>query len=155
MKKRTGFQVMLSLIGLVKPLMGFMVLAIAMGLAGHLCAAFLTVLGGYGVAHVLGWQMGISLPMLFGVMILLAVLRGILRYGEQACNHFIAFKLLALIREKVFRALRRLTPAKLEGKGKGDLISVIASDMSCWKSFMPTPFPRWPLLRCFPCCSPC
>ena len=59
MKKRTGFQVMLSLIGLVKPLMGFMVLAIAMGLAGHLCA-FLTVLGGYGVAHVLGWQMGIS-----------------------------------------------------------------------------------------------
>lgn len=135
MKKRTGFQVMLSLIGLVKPLMGFMVLAIAMGLAGHLCAAFLTVLGGYGVAHVLGWQMEVSLPMLFGVMILLAVLRGILRYGEQACNHFIAFKLLALIREKVFRALRRLAPAKLEGKGKGDLISVITSDIELLEVF--------------------
>ena len=135
MKKRTGFQVMLSLIGLVKPLMGFMVLAIAMGLAGHLCAAFLTVLGGYGVAHVLGWQMEVSLPMLFGVMILLAVLRGMLRYGEQACNHFIAFKLLALIREKVFRALRRLAPAKLEGKGKGDLISVITSDIELLEVF--------------------
>ena len=135
MKKRTGFQVMLSLIGLVKPLMGFMVLAIAMGLAGHLCAAFLTVLGGYGVAHVLGWQMEVSLPMLFGVMILLAVLRGILRYGEQACNHFIAFKLLALIREKVFRTLRRLAPAKLEGKGKGDLISVITSDIELLEVF--------------------
>ncbi len=83
MKKRTGFQVMLSLIGLVKPLMGFMVLAIAMGLAGHLCAAFLTVLGGYGVAHVLGWQMEVSLPMLFGVMILLAVLRGFCVMGNR------------------------------------------------------------------------
>lgn len=73
--------------------------------------------------------------MLFGVMILLAVLRGILRYGEQACNHFIAFKLLALIREKVFRALRRLAPAKLEGKGKGDLISVITSDIELLEVF--------------------
>ena len=55
--------------------------------------------------------------MLFGVMILLAVLRGMLRYGEQACNHFIAFKLLALIREKVFRALRRLCPCQTGGEG--------------------------------------
>ena len=124
MKKKTGFQVMLSLIGLVKPLMGFMVLAIAMGLAGHLCAAFLTVLGGYGVAHVLGWQMGISLPMLFGVMILLAVLRGMLRYGEQACNHFIAFKLLALIREKA-AAYQELQSSAVSAAKRGYVDDII------------------------------
>ena len=66
---------------------------------------------------------------------LFALVRGVLRYAEQACNHFIAFKLLALIRDKVFRALRRLCPAKLEGRDKGDLISVITSDIELLEVF--------------------
>lgn len=77
----------------------------------------------------------ISLEWVFGLMALAAVLRGILRYGEQACNHFIAFKLLALIRDRVFRALCRLAPAKLEGRDRGDLIAVITSDIELLEVF--------------------
>ena len=135
MKKRSGFTVMVRLAGLVKPLAGFMVLAVAMGLAGHLCASFLTIFGAYGVLEVLGPGAPLSLPALFAAMVIFALLRGALRYGEQTCNHYIAFKLLALIRDKVFRALRRLCPAKLEGRDKGDLISVITSDIELLEVF--------------------
>ena len=133
--KRSGFHIMTRLIGLVKPLSGSMALAILMGLIGHLCAAFITVFGGYGILSVLhpGWP--VNLEILFGVVLTLAVVRGFLRYAEQACNHFIAFKLLALIRDKVFGALRRLCPAKLEGKDKGDLISIITSDIELLEVF--------------------
>ena len=127
--KRIGFTVMARLIGLVRPLAGYMALAVTMGLAGHLCATFLTVLGGFGILQVLGFDAPLPLAGLFVLAAVLAVLRAVLRYGEQACNHFIAFKLLALLRDKVFRALRRLAPAKLEGREKGDLISVITSDI--------------------------
>lgn len=68
-------------------------------------------------------------------MLIFALVRGVLRYAEQACNHFIAFKLLALIRDKVFAALRKLCPAKLEGRDKGDLISVITSDIELLEVF--------------------
>lgn len=135
MKKRSGLAVMLRLIGLVRPLVGFMVLAITMGLAGHLCASFLTILGGYGVLHVLGIHTSLGMTALFVCAALFALLRAALRYGEQACNHFIAFKLLALIRDKVFQALRSLAPAKLEGRDKGDLISVITSDIELLEVF--------------------
>ncbi|MCM1182198.1 MAG: thiol reductant ABC exporter subunit CydC [Roseburia sp.] len=135
LRKRSGFRVMLRLIGLVKPLVGFMALAILMGLVGHLCAAFITVFGGYAVLGLLQLETPFSLRMLFVCVVLFAVVRGILRYAEQACNHFIAFKLLALIRDKVFQALRRLCPAKLEGKDKGDLISVITSDIELLEVF--------------------
>ena len=121
---RSGFQIMRRLVGLVKPLTGYMILAIAMGLIGHLCAAFLTVLGGYAVLNVLK---GETLTLLFAWILILALARGFLRYAEQSSNHFIAFKLLTLIRDQVFGALRRLCPAKLEGKDKGDLISIITS----------------------------
>ena len=117
--KRNGFAVMARLIGLVRPLTGYMVLAVAMGVAGHLCATVLTVLGGFGILRVLGWTIPLPLAGLFGAAAVLAVLRAALRYGEQACNHFIAFKLLALLRGRVFGVLRRLAPAKLEGKEKG------------------------------------
>ena len=127
MKKRSGFVVMLRLIGLVKPLTGFMILAIMMGLVGHLSAAFITIFGGYALAETMGIHTPFTITVLFISVAIFAVVRGVLRYAEQACNHFIAFKLLALIREKVFRALRRLCPAKLEGKDKGNLISVITS----------------------------
>lgn len=135
MKRRSGFAVMGKLIGLVKPLTGYMILAILMGLIGHLCASFITIYGGYAVLNILGFKTSLGLIAMFVSLAAMAVLRAGLRYGEQACNHFIAFKLLALIRDKVFRALRRLCPAKLEGKDKGNLISVITSDIELLEVF--------------------
>lgn len=129
---RSGFQMMSRLVGLVKPLTGYMILAVTMGLIGHLCAALITVLGGYAILNVLKGQ---ELTFLFASILDFALLRGFLRYAEQACNHFIAFKLLALIRDQVFGALRRLCPAKLEGKDKGDLIAVITSDIELLEVF--------------------
>lgn len=135
MKRRSGFQVMARLIELVKPLSGYMLLAILMGLIGHLCAAFLTIFGGYAVLNALDAKTPFPISALFAGMAMFALLRGVLRYAEQACNHFIAFRLLALIRDKVFRALRRLCPAKLESRDKGDLISVITSDIELLEVF--------------------
>lgn len=126
---------MMRLVGLVKPLTGYMVLAIIMGLMGHLAASFITIFGGYAVAELLDIEILFSLRTIFIAVCVLALVRGILRYAEQACNHFIAFKLLALIRDKVFMALRRLCPAKLEGKDKGDLIAVITSDIELLEVF--------------------
>ena len=133
--KRSGLNVMARLIGLVKPMLGFMLLAIAMGLLGNLCATFITVFGGCAILNVLHPEWSMSLGWLFAAVLLFALVRGFLRYAEQSCNHFIAFKLLALIRDKVFGALRRLCPAKLEGKDKGDLISVITSDIELLEVF--------------------
>lgn len=135
MKKRSGFKVMARLIGLVKPLSGYMTLAVFMGLAGHLAATFITIFGGYAVTDAAGIKAPFSMTFIIVSVIVFALLRGVLRYAEQSCNHFIAFKLLALIREKVFIALRRLCPAKLEGKDKGDLISVITSDIELLEVF--------------------
>lgn len=133
--KRSGFQVMARLVGLVKPLTGYMILAIIMGLIGHLCAAFITVFGGYAVLHILYPEWHMNLSVVFSAVLIFAAVRGFLRYAEQACNHFIAFKLLALIRDKVFGALRRLCPAKLEGKDKGNLINIITSDIELLEVF--------------------
>ncbi len=133
--KRSGFKVMLRLIGLVRPLAGFMALAILMGFAGHLCAAFITIFGGYAVLDLLQFDTPSSLAAIFISVGVFALLRGFLRYAEQASNHFIAFKLLALIRDKVFRSLRRLCPAKLEGRDRGDLIAVITSDIELLEVF--------------------
>lgn len=135
MNRRSGLKVMAKLIGLVKPLTGYMLLAIFMGLLGHLCACFITILGGCAVLNLLGISVPVSLTAVFVLVVVFAVCRAGLRYGEQSCNHFIAFKLLALIRDKVFRALRRLSPAKLEGRGKGDLISVLTSDIELLEVF--------------------
>ncbi len=125
---------MKNLIHLVKPLTDYMILAILMGLLGHLCASFITIFGAFGILQVLGMWKG-SLGFLFIGVAVFAVLRGILRYAEQSCNHFIAFKLLALIRDEVFQSLRKLTPAKLEGKDKGNLITVITSDIELLEVF--------------------
>lgn len=135
MKKRSNFKVMLRLSKLVAPLSGFMVLAVAMGIAGNLCASFITVLGGYAVLDIMNIPVAISVTAAFILAVVFAVLRGILRYAEQSCNHYIAFKLLALIRDRVFKALRKLCPAKLEGRDKGDLISVITSDIELLEVF--------------------
>ena len=135
MKKRSGFNVMMRLIGLVKPLAGYMIIAIIMGLIGNLCATFITIFGGYAILSATGGNSPLPLVALFICVVAFAVVRGGLRYAEQACNHFIAFKLLALIRDKVFKALRTLCPAKLEGRDKGDLISVITSDIELLEVF--------------------
>lgn len=133
--KRSGFKVMSRLIGLVKPLTGYMLLAITMGLIGHLCATFITVFGGFAVLHILHPEWSMPLGIIFAAVLVFALVRGFLRYAEQACNHFIAFKLLALIRDKVFGALRRLCPAKLEGRDKGNLINIITSDIELLEVF--------------------
>ncbi len=133
--KRSGFKIMARLIGLVKPLTGYMILAIVMGVIGYLCAAFITIFGGCAVLQVLHPEWPLDLRVLFARILIFALVRGFLRYAEQACNHLIAFKLLALIRDKVFGALRRLCPAKLEGKDKGNLISIITSDIELLEVF--------------------
>ncbi len=135
MKKRSGFNVMIRLIGLVKPLAVYMIIAIIMGLIGNLCATFITIFGSYAILSATGGNSPLPLVALFICVVAFAVIRGGLRYAEQACNHFIAFKLLALIRDKVFKALRTLCPAKLEGRDKGDLISVITSDIELLEVF--------------------
>lgn len=135
MKKRSNFSVMARLIGLVKPLTGYMILAILMGIIGNLCATFITIFGSYAILDLLEFSVPITITVAFISVVIFAVLRGVLRYAEQACNHYIAFKLLALIRDEVFKALRRLCPAKLESKDKGNLISVITSDIELLEVF--------------------
>lgn len=134
-KRRSGIRIMGQLIGLVKPLFHVMTAAVMLGMAGYLCAIFLTVFAGMALLNVLGIDRSIPLITLFVILAAAAVLRGILHYGEQACNHYIAFKLLALIRHKVFAALRRLCPAKLDGRDKGNLISIITSDIELLEVF--------------------
>lgn len=140
-RRRSGIRIMGQLIGLVRPLLHVMAAAIILGVIGYLCAIFLTVLAGAGLLYVSGlldsigpWR-NISLAMIFICLGVMAVLRGVLHYGEQACNHYIAFKLLALIRHQVFAALRKLCPAKLDGRDKGNLISVITSDIELLEVF--------------------
>lgn len=135
-QRRKGIVIMGQLIGLVKPLLPFMCLACILGVIGYLCAIFLTIFAGFGLLQVLGQvHTTMSVEVLAAILVLLAVFRGILHYGEQYCNHFIAFKLLAIIRHKVFAALRKLCPAKLEGRDKGNLISIITSDIELLEVF--------------------
>ncbi len=134
-KRRSAISIMGSLIGLVKPLLHIMLAAIILGTAGYLCAIFLTILAGQVIVHgVIAGGAG-SIKTIITVMIIIAILRGILHYAEQYCNHFIAFKLLAIIRHKVFAALRKLCPAKLEGRDKGNLISIITTDIELLEVF--------------------
>ena len=134
-KRRSAISIMGSLIGLVKPLLHIMLAAIIFGTAGYLCAIFLTILAGQVIVHGLIAGGAGSVKTIITVMLIIAVLRGILHYTEQYCNHFIAFKLLAIIRHKVFAALRKLCPAKLEGRDKGNLISIITTDIELLEVF--------------------
>ena len=126
---------MLGLIGMIKPLLGVMCIAIMMGCIGNLMAIFITILGGAAIGNLIGAATGISIKTIFLLLILFAVLRGVLRYAEQASNHYIAFKLLARIRHQIFASLRKLAPAKLDGKEKGNLISIITSDIELLEVF--------------------
>lgn len=148
--RRSAVVIMGKLIGLVKPLFPIMMAAIFLGTLGYLCAIFLTIFAGQGILEGLKelfdivtakngngvWLTHFSgVKVLFVCMIVMAVLRGVLHYIEQYCNHFIAFKLLAIIRHKVFASLRRLCPAKLEGREKGNLISIITTDIELLEVF--------------------
>ena len=135
-KHRSPFVLVGRLIVLVKPMLPIMLAAIVMGVAGHFCATFITIFGGFGILRALGLASPLrSVGVAFACILVFALLRGILRYAEQASNHSIAFKLLALIRDQVFGALRRLTPAKLEGRDRGDLISLITADIEALEVF--------------------
>ena len=137
-ERRSGIQIMARLIGLVRPLLHIMTGAVLLGVLGYLCAIFLTILAGQGILKGLGentFSEHFTAGNLFLLMGILAVLRGLLHYAEQYCNHFIAFKLLAIIRHKVFAALRKLCPAKLEGRDKGNLISIITTDIELLEVF--------------------
>lgn len=124
-----------KLLKMVQPLAGKMVLAVILGVCGHLAAIMIPVLGAYGILNALGYHSHFTLSKLALIVLVLAILRGFLRYGEQACNHDIAFRLLAHIRDLVFGQLRKLAPARLEGRDKGDLISVLTSDIELLEVF--------------------
>ena len=147
-ERRSGIAIMGKLIVLIKPLLHVMAMAVLLGVTGYLCAISLTILGAktLGLAtggflsdtvKYLSENAGVSekITGIMTAMILVAVFRGIFHYIEQYCNHFIAFKLLAVIRHKVFAALRKLCPAKLEGRDKGNLISIITTDIELLEVF--------------------
>lgn len=125
---RNGFEVMKRLLKLVKPLTGTMILAVTMGVLGHLCAIAIPVLGGLAIT-------GGAIKPICMVLPIVAVLRGVFHLLEQNRNHYLAFKLLALIRDKVFGALRKLAPAKIESRDKGDLIAVLTADIELLEVF--------------------
>ena len=131
-KRRSSIKIMASMIGLVKPLAHIMAAAVILGTLGYLCAIFLTITAGYALKAVLDGQ---AVTGFFKILVILAVARGILHYAEQYCNHFIAFKLLAIIRHQIFAALRKLCPAKLDGREKGNLISIITTDIELLEVF--------------------
>ena len=144
-KRRSAIQIMGQLIGLLKPLLIVMVATILLGTIGYLCAIFLTILAEQVVKHglipVLFYRMRntrlvfIPVKTIMTTMIIIALLRGILHYLEQYCNHCIAFRLLAITRHKVFAALQKLCPAKLESRDKGNLISIITTDIEFLEAF--------------------
>ena len=135
MKKQSKLRILFRMIRLIKPLTGRMILAVVTGTLGFLAAQFIPIFGGYAVLYGLRIPVPISIKTVFICLILFAVLRAVLRYTEQRTNHYIAFTLLAIVRDKVFQALRRLCPAKLEGRDKGDLISLITSDVELLEVF--------------------
>lgn len=126
--KRSNFTVMKRLLAMMTPMTGTVVLAVILGVLGHLCAIFIPVLGVYALT-------GGTLKTISIVLPVLAVSRGIFHFAEQNRNHYLAFKILALIRDKVFGALRTLAPAKLEGRDKGDLIAVLTADIELLEVF--------------------
>lgn len=134
--RRNGIEIMWGLLGLLRPLAHIMAVCIVLGTLGFFCAVAITVLGANLILTAMErspWSLTFAAG---GVaMAVCAAARALLRYGEQTCGHYIAFKLLAVIRDRVFGALRRLAPAKLEGKGRGDLIALITSDIELLEVF--------------------
>ncbi|WP_317854220.1 ABC transporter ATP-binding protein [Chakrabartyella piscis] len=131
---RSGLKVMVGLVGLVKPLAHIMILCIFFGVIGFFSAIAITVLGGELLLVVLG-NSQFTFSNICMMLLICAVLRGAFRYVEQTCGHYIAFKLLARIRDQIFGVLRKLAPAKLETRNRGDLIALITSDIELLEVF--------------------
>lgn len=135
MKRRSGFQIMKRLIVELKPLAPIMVITIFMGVLGFLAAISIASFGAVALGAYIGDITFISFKGAIIVMAISALLRGFLRYGEQLSGHYIAFKILYILRDKIFTVLRKLAPAKLEGKEKGNLIALITSDIELLEVF--------------------
>ena len=134
--RRSAPSIMWRMMGLVRPLAGWLVLAVALGSIGMLTAAFVPAFGAFGLMAALGHNaLGLGLVAACAACAACGITRGPLHYGEQLCNHYIAFRLLAHIRDLVFGALRQLAPAKLEGRGKGELVSLVTSDIELLEVF--------------------
>lgn len=134
--RRSAPSIMWRMMGLVRPLAGWLVLAVALGSIGMLTAAFVPAFGAFGLMAALGHNaLGLGLVAACAACAVCGITRGPLHYGEQLCNHYIAFRLLAHIRDLVFGALRQLAPAKLEGRGKGELVSLVTSDIELLEVF--------------------
>ena len=132
----TTFQLVRRLLGQVGGLRSLMVLACCFGTLGHLAATFLPVFGVMALCAAAGRPVwGLSVGWAVALMVVCALIRGAMRYCEQYMNHNLAFRLLALFRGQMFAALRRLAPAKLTGKGKGDLISMVTTDVELLEIF--------------------
>ena len=133
--RRSGAVIMGKLILLLGSLSYIMILAVINGSVGFLCAMGVTLFGAIGIAKALGETVALSYGLIIGLAIGCGVLRGALRYFEQYSNHYIAFRLLAVLRDKIFGALRKLCPAKLESKQKGSIIAMITSDIETLEVF--------------------
>ena len=135
MKRRSGFQIMKRLIVELKPLAPIMLITISLGVLGFLAATSIAAFGAVALGAHIGDITFISFKGALIVMAVAAILRGFLRYGEQLSGHYIAFKILYILRDKIFTVLRKLAPAKLEGKEKGNLIALITSDIELLEVF--------------------
>lgn len=133
--RRSGAVIMANLILLLGSLAYIMVLAVINGSLGFICAMGVTLFGAIGIAKAIGEAITLSYGLIIGLAIGCGVLRGLLRYFEQYSNHYIAFRLLAVLRDKIFGALRVLCPAKLESKQKGSIIAMITSDIETLEVF--------------------
>jgi len=133
--KRGKVRVMLELVKLTRPLLGVLACAVVLGVAGFLAAIGITVLATSALLDLEGQAHWIAAGVAAVAAVVCGVARGPLRYAEQLCNHYLAFRVLALVRDKVFAAMRRLAPAKLEGKEKGDLVSLVTADIELLEVF--------------------
>lgn len=134
-QRRSHLAVMLALVKLTKPLLPVMLLAIVLGVAGFAAAIFLTVFAAYGLLDLSAGFAGIGWVAACVAVAICGIVRGPLRYGEQLCNHYLAFKTLALVRDRLFAVMRKLAPAKMEGRNKGNLVSMITSDVELLEVF--------------------
>ena len=134
-RRRSNFSIMARLVALTRPLLPVMALAIVLGVLGFLAAIFLTVFAAYGLLNAADSWGVVPLGVACALVVVCGVVRGPLRYGEQLCNHYLAFKILALVRDKVFGKMRTLAPAKLEGRDKGDLVSLLTGDIELLEVF--------------------
>lgn len=131
----SNFKIIKRLLKLIGKFINVLILAVINGAVGFLCGGAITILGAVGLAKILGSPINMSYELIIGLIIASGILRGVLRYFEQYSNHYIAFKILAIIRHHVYNALKRLAPAKLDTKQKGDIISTVTSDIEMLEVF--------------------